>query len=90
MFGFWLLQGQRDRCPDEFESSALGWSGFGEGGHVLGLAAGDAEMLNDDRVRRTLDKLFDADRASLITATVLAVIADFDVAGRHPALPRTA
>jgi transposase len=42
--------------------------------------AGDAEMLNDDRVGRTLDKLFDADRASLITATVLGVIADFDVA----------
>src|SRR5664280_989657 len=36
-------------------------------------------MLNDDRVGRTLDKLFDADRASLITATVLGVIRDFDV-----------
>ena len=46
---------------------------------VLGLRAGDAEMLNDDRVGRTLDRLFDADRASLITKTVLAVIRDFDV-----------
>src|SRR5665811_1888397 len=46
---------------------------------VLGLAVGDAEALNDDRVGRTLDRLFDADRASLITATVLAVIRDFDV-----------
>src|SRR5665811_2638299 len=46
---------------------------------VLGLAVGDAEMLNDDRVGRSLDRLFDADRASLITATVLAVIRDFDV-----------
>jgi hypothetical protein len=46
---------------------------------VLGLRAGDAEMLNDDRVGRTLDRLFDADRASLITATVLAVIRDFNV-----------
>ena len=46
---------------------------------VLGLQAGDAEMLNDDRVGRTLDRLFDADRASLITATVLAVIRDFNV-----------
>ncbi len=36
-------------------------------------------MLNDDRVGRTLDRLFDADRASLITATVLAVIRDFKV-----------
>src|SRR5665811_2170689 len=46
---------------------------------VLGLAVGDAEALNDDRVGRTLDRLFDADRASLITATVLAVIRDFNV-----------
>jgi len=46
---------------------------------VLGLRAGDAEMLNDDRDGRTLDRLFDADRASLITATVLAVIRDFGV-----------
>jgi hypothetical protein len=59
---------------------ALGeWAGAYDPG-VLGLRAGDAEMLNDDRVGRTLDKLFDADRASLITATVLGVIADFDVA----------
>ena len=55
------------------------WAGGYDPG-VLGLRAGDAEMLNDDRVGRTLDKLFDADRASLITATVLGVIADFDVA----------
>jgi transposase len=46
---------------------------------LLGLRAGDAEMLNDDRVGRTLDRLFDADRASLITKTVLAVIRAFEV-----------
>ena len=46
---------------------------------VLGLGAGDAAMLNDDRVGRTLDRLFDADRASLITETVLAVIRNFEV-----------
>ena len=46
---------------------------------VLGLQAGEAELLNDDRVGRTLDRLFDADRASLITSTVLTVIRDFDV-----------
>jgi len=58
---------------------ALGeWAAAYDAG-VLGLAVGDAEMLNDDRVGRTLDRLFDADRASLITATVLAVIADFDI-----------
>src|SRR5665811_1188057 len=46
---------------------------------LLGLAPGEVELLNDDRVGRTLDRLFDADRASLITATVLAVIRDFNV-----------
>ncbi|CAN5904153.1 hypothetical protein BH23ACT2_BH23ACT2_31580 [soil metagenome] len=52
---------------------------------VLGLGAGDAEALNDDRVGRTLDRLFDADRASLITEVVLGVIRDFhlDVSQLH-------
>ena len=46
---------------------------------VLGLAPGEVELLNDDRVGRTLDRLFDADRASLITATVLGVIREFNI-----------
>lgn len=46
---------------------------------VLGLSAGDAVALNDDRVGRMLDRLFDADRATLITETVLGVIRGFDV-----------
>jgi len=46
---------------------------------LLGLAPGDAGALNDDRVGRMLDRLFDADRASLITSTVLGVIREFGV-----------
>ena len=46
---------------------------------VLGLGPGDAELLNDDRVGRTLDRLFDADRASLITKTVLGVVREFSI-----------
>jgi len=46
---------------------------------VLGLEPGDAPAFNDDRVGRTLDRLFDADRASLITETVLSVIRGFEV-----------
>jgi len=46
---------------------------------LLGLAPGEVELLNDDRVGRTLDRLFDADRASLITATVLAVVREFTI-----------
>jgi hypothetical protein len=52
---------------------------------LLGLGAGEAEALNDDRVGRMLDRLFDADRASLITEVVLGVIRHFhlDVSQLH-------
>lgn len=46
---------------------------------VLGLGPGEAELLNDDRVGRMLDRLFDGDRASLITETVLGVIREFGI-----------
>ena len=46
---------------------------------LLGLVPGEVELLNDDRVGRTLDRLFDCDRASLITQTVLGVIREFNI-----------
>jgi len=46
---------------------------------LLGLDAGDVEALNDDRVGRMLDRLFDADRASLITGVVLSAVREFGV-----------
>jgi len=46
---------------------------------VLGLVPGEVELLNDDRVGRMLDRLFDCDRASLITQTVLEVIRQFGI-----------
>jgi hypothetical protein len=46
---------------------------------LLGLEPGDEAVLNDDRVGRTLDRLFDSDRASLVTGIVLAVIREFGV-----------
>ena len=46
---------------------------------LLGLATGDAVGLNDDRVGRALEKLFDADRASLLTELILGVITEFGV-----------
>jgi len=45
----------------------------------LGLGDGDSSALNDDRVGRMLDRLFDADRATMITDVVLEVIRRFDV-----------
>src|SRR5512144_1124259 len=46
---------------------------------LLGLNADDVALLNDDRVGRALDQLFDADRASLLTALMLGVIGEFGV-----------
>ena len=46
---------------------------------LVGLGPGDAAALNDDRVGRCLDRLFDADRASLLTETVLAAVEAFSV-----------
>ena len=46
---------------------------------TLGLAPGDAEQINDDRVGRALERLFDADRASLLTELILGVITEFDI-----------
>ena len=40
---------------------------------LLGLAPAEVELLNDDRVGRALERLFDADRASLLTQLLLGV-----------------
>ncbi len=47
--------------------------------HLVGLGDAEASLLNDDRVGRSLDVLFDADRASLLTKVVLKVIAEFGI-----------
>ena len=46
---------------------------------LLGLAAGESSLLNDDRVGRALDQLFDCDRGSLLTELMLGVIKQFRV-----------
>jgi len=46
---------------------------------LLGLGEGDAAFLNDDRVGRALDRLFDCDRASLLTETVLQAVRVFAI-----------
>jgi len=55
-----------------------GWAGSFEPG-LGGLAPDEAALLNDDRVGRALDQLFDADRASLLTSLVLAAISEFEI-----------
>jgi len=54
------------------------WAGRFEPG-LLGLGSGESELLNDDRVGRALDALFDADRGSLLTGLVLHAIREFSV-----------
>jgi len=46
---------------------------------LVGLGETTPSVLNDDRVGRSLDALFDADRASLLTNLVLKVIDEFDI-----------
>jgi transposase len=47
---------------------------------LLGLEGPDeVGLLNDDRVGRALERLFDADRASLLTELMLGVIAEFGI-----------
>lgn len=45
----------------------------------LGLAVHEVPLLNDDRLGRALDRLFDADRASLLTEIVVRAVREFSV-----------
>ena len=58
---------------------ALGEWAAGFDPSLFGMTAADVDGLNDDRTGRMLDRLFDADRASLITRTVLAAVREFDI-----------
>jgi len=55
-----------------------GWAAAFEPG-LLGLASGEAGLLNDDRVGRALDQLFDADRSSLLCELVLRAVREFQI-----------
>jgi len=46
---------------------------------LIGLMPEETGRLNDDRVGRALDALFDADRASMMTETVVRVIKEFNL-----------
>lgn len=52
---------------------------------VIGLSPEEAGSLNDDRIGRALDALFDADRASMLTEIVVRAIREFklDVSQLH-------
>jgi transposase len=52
-------------------------TGFAAG--LFGVDAAQAARLSDDRIGRALDRLFDADRAALLTEVVLAVAQRFEL-----------
>ncbi len=43
---------------------------------LYGLSADEMQHLSDDRIGRALDRLFDADRSALLTAVVVAAVAE--------------
>ena len=56
-------------------------AGFAPG--LFGIDAGQLARLGDDRIGRALDRLFDADRAALLTEVVLAVARRFGLSLRQ-------
>jgi len=69
----------RNLAIDHEPIYALGeWAGGYVPG-VLGLGAEQAGLLNDDRVGRALEQLFDADRATLLTEVVLRAVRVFGI-----------
>ena len=46
---------------------------------LLGCSPAQLSQLNDDRIGRSLDRLFDADRSALLTDLVLHLIREFNV-----------
>jgi len=46
---------------------------------LLGLALDEGRLLNDDRIGRCLDLLFEADRARLLTSFVVGMVEEFDL-----------
>ena len=46
---------------------------------LLGLAAGEVRLVNDDRIGRSLERLFDADRSSLLSRMVLGAVDAFGI-----------
>ena len=69
----------RNLCVNREPIYALGEWAAPYDPRLLGLSVDDLALLNDDRVGRALDRLFDADRASLLTELMLGVISEFNV-----------
>ena len=46
---------------------------------LLEMGTDQVQKLNDDRIGRSLDRLFDADRSSMMTEIVVRAVREFDL-----------
>ena len=69
----------RNLCVGRRPLYGLGRWAAGHAPALLGLSPGEAAALNDDKVGRSLDMVFCADRASLLTELSLRVISRYGV-----------
>lgn len=46
---------------------------------LIDLAPGQVKLLNDDRVGRALDRLFEADRSAMLTEFVVQMVGEFEI-----------
>jgi transposase len=69
----------RNLCVSREPLYGLGEWACGYDPWLLDLAADEVALLNDDRIGRALDRLFEADRASLLCELVLGVIKEFAI-----------
>lgn len=46
---------------------------------LLGLAASQVNLINDDRIGRALDRLFEADRSVMLTELVVHMVGEFEI-----------
>lgn len=46
---------------------------------LLGLSPGQVSLINDDRVGRALDRLFEADRSAMLTELVVQMVGEFEI-----------
>lgn len=46
---------------------------------LIGLAHGQVSLINDDRAGRALDRLFEADRAAMLTEFVVQMVCEFEI-----------
>jgi transposase len=69
----------RNLCVDHEPVYALSEWASGYEPCLLGLRPGELALLNDDRLGRCLDRLFDADRSTMLTEVVLKAVRAFGI-----------